>query len=59
MFLTQEELCELTGLVYPKKQIGWLRRNGYQFIVNNAGVPKVLSSHIEFKLGGIVQNIAY
>lgn len=41
MFLTAEQLRELTGYVKPSKQIEWLRRNAVPHFVNAAGRPVV------------------
>lgn len=46
MFLTKEDLQQLTGYKLSKKQTEWLRRSGISFIVNKFGNPMVLESHI-------------
>ena len=53
MFLTQEEIRELTGLAYNKRQVTWLAERGYKFEITVAGVPKVLRAHLEERLGGM------
>jgi len=52
MFLTQEDIRELTGFAYNAHQIKWLAEHGYKFEVNRAGIPKVLKSYLEERLGG-------
>lgn len=52
MFLTAEELRELTGYVYNCRQIDWLRRHNWKFEVTAQQRPKVARSYFEFRLGG-------
>jgi hypothetical protein len=47
MFLTQEELVELTGRKIKSKQIEELRRMGLPFWVNACGKPVVPVTAIE------------
>jgi hypothetical protein len=47
MFLTADELAELTGRKIKSKQIEALRRMGLPFHVNAVGKPVVPSSVIE------------
>lgn len=49
MFLTDEELAELTGYRQPGKQIAMLKRQGVPFHVNAAGHPKVARAILEGK----------
>ena len=51
MFLTTQELVELTDYKHPAKQIRWLREHGYRFEIGASGRPKVLRSEIERRLG--------
>lgn len=52
MFLTSQELAELTGYKYKSLQVKWLISHGYKFDVARDGRPKVLLSFIEHTLGG-------
>jgi hypothetical protein len=52
MFLTKEELRELTGYVYHCRQIDWLRRHNWRFEVTAQERPKVARSYFESRLGG-------
>ena len=52
MFLTRDELQELTGFKYPSKQIEWLRAEGFIFRVAADGHPRVLQSAVLKILGG-------
>lgn len=44
MFLTDEQLADLTGLKQPAAQIRWLQRNGVDHYVRADGKPRVLMS---------------
>jgi hypothetical protein len=47
MFMTDDELFELTGYRQPKKQIAMLKKQGVPFNVNASGHPKVARAVIE------------
>lgn len=51
MFLTQNDLIELTDRQMPSKQIEWLKQNGWKFAVSAAGRPKVSREYFSFKMG--------
>ncbi len=51
MFLTPEEIVELTDYKHAAKQIRWLCEHGYRLEVGASGRPKVLRSEIERRLG--------
>jgi hypothetical protein len=53
MFLTKEELRQLTGLARKAGQIAQLRRMGVAFYINAIGEPIVAKVTIE---GGIIKN---
>lgn len=42
LWLTREELAELTGYVQPAAQIRWLQKNGIHHTVRADGKPRVL-----------------
>lgn len=52
MFLTEDQLSELTGFIRPSKQIEWLQREGFEFRVAADGHPRVLRDHV-FRLMGV------
>ena len=52
LFLTPEELREMTGFCRPSKQIEWLRANGFSFRIAADGHPRVLASHVQRVMGG-------
>lgn len=51
MFLTREELYELTGRSRPSAQIRWLRLNGFEVLQRADGQPLVLRVAIMNKMG--------
>lgn len=53
MFLTGEELKELTGFVRAAKQLEWLRTNGWKFAEDAQRRPKVARTYFELRLGCI------
>ena len=52
MFLTKEEMIELTGYVFISRQIEWLRNHNWKFEVTAQRRPKVARSFFESRLGG-------
>jgi hypothetical protein len=52
MFLSPDDLASLTGYVRPSAQIRWLKSCRWPFVVGGDGVPKVLRSAVEARLGG-------
>jgi hypothetical protein len=51
MFLTAEELRELTGYTYNSRQIHWLRSHNWKFEVTAQQRPKVARSYFDSRLG--------
>lgn len=47
MFLTDEELRELTGYIQPSKQVAHLRAQRIPFHTNRAGHPRVARAVLE------------
>lgn len=52
MFLTKDEVAELTGYQKPSAQIRWLEAQQFGFVVGGDGVPKVLRQVVISRLGG-------
>ena len=52
MFLTDEELEQLTGTKRPSKMIKWLRAEGFTFRVDRNGWPVVSADHVKQVLCG-------
>lgn len=51
MFLNQEQIRELTGFIFPKKQAKYLAARGYSFELRADGKISILQKHVEEKLG--------
>lgn len=47
MFLTKEEVHELTGYVRSADQRKWLKTRGWKFEISRLGRPVVLRIHVE------------
>lgn len=52
MFLTPDDIADLTGRKQPKRQIAWLAQNAWKFAVGADGLPKVARSYAEERMGG-------
>ena len=52
MFLSKEEMIELTGYKNRPGQIRWLVERGYKFEIARDGRPRVLKAAIIKALGG-------
>lgn len=50
MFLTGDELRELTGYKLASAQCRWLESRGYPFETNASGKPRVLRSYVQQRL---------
>jgi len=50
LFLTTDELKELTDLKIPKAQMRWLDKHNYPYEISATGKPKVLRSFVMEKL---------
>ncbi|MBU2774301.1 DUF4224 domain-containing protein [Acidithiobacillus ferrooxidans] len=55
MFLTKDQIYELTGYQNRPQQISWLRENGYPFEIAGDGRPRVLTATVLAKLGAPAQ----
>lgn len=53
MFLTAEELTDLTGLKRPRAQLVWLRANGWPVEEDASGRPVLLRSVVEARMGAV------
>lgn len=58
MFLTPDEIAELTGLKRPRAQVFWLRANGWPVETDAAGRPKLLRSVVEARMGSVATQTA-
>ncbi|WP_324734107.1 DUF4224 domain-containing protein [Pseudomonas paeninsulae] len=52
MFLSAEEVSELTGYKKPSAQARWLKSEHFAFVVGGDGKLKVLRSVVVERLGG-------
>lgn len=50
LFLSRDELMDLTGRKIRSKVIAWLTENGYKYDVAADGWPKVLHAAVEARL---------
>lgn len=50
MFLTEQELIDLTGYHRPKSVRKWLDSNGYRYAVGADGWPRVLKESVYSRL---------
>lgn len=55
LFLSKEELHELTGYRLGKRQAAELKRRGWKFEVNAAGAPLVARAYFERRMVGEVR----
>lgn len=53
MFLTVEDLKDLTGCHRKAGMIAWLKDRRYPFEIGADGWPKVLKAFVQAKLGGV------
>lgn len=52
MFLTPDEVVEMTGYTKPSAQIRWLSAERFGYVVSSNGAPKVLRAVVVSRLGG-------
>jgi len=52
IYLTFEELKEITGRVKPSAQIRYLRSQGFTIIPRTDGTPLISRTHFEVMMGG-------
>jgi len=50
LFLSSQELTDLTDYKIPKAQIRWLDKNNYPYEIAASGKPKVLREYVMRKL---------
>lgn len=51
--LTDDEISDISGCIRRSDQISWLKSNGWLFILNRAGAPKIGRLYARLKLSGI------
>lgn len=52
IYLTVQELREITGRMKAAAQIRWLRRHGFTVLARADGKPLVSRAHFEARMGG-------
>lgn len=58
MYLTLQEMRDLTDRVSSRGQVAWLRRAGWPFVLSALGRPKVLRAFAE-KKGGLSTGVPF
>ncbi len=58
IFLTAEELVEVTGYKHAASQREWLDKNGWHYVLNAAGKPIVGRKYAEMRMSGITPTIS-
>jgi len=58
VFLTSDELKELTGFERASAQMRWLRQHCFPFEVGGDNVPKVLRSYVVSRFGGGAREVS-
>lgn len=53
MFLSDEEVAELTGYKRARDQVRWLERERFGFVIDGNGRPKVLREVVLARLGSV------
>ncbi len=56
MFMTPEEVADLTGYQKPSAQIRWLQAEKFGYVVGGDGQPKVLREVVLSRLGSVKPN---
>ncbi len=51
MFLTPDEVADMTGYTKQSAQIRWLTAERFGFVVSSSGAPKVLRAVVVSRLG--------
>ena len=57
IFLSSQELTDLTDLKIPKAQMRWLDKNKYPYEISASGKPKVLRSFLFNRLQSISNDL--
>lgn len=53
MFLSPDDLHELTGRMRKGAQVAWLRHNRWRFVLDADGNPKVSRAYFDHRMTGI------
>ncbi len=52
MFMTPDEVADMTGYLRPKDQVRWLQTEKFGYVIGADGKPKVLRQVVVARLGG-------
>ena len=52
MFMTPDEVADMTGYLRPKDQVRWLQDEKFGYVIGADGKPKVLRQVVLARLGG-------
>ncbi len=52
MFMTPDEVADMTGYLRPKEQVKWLNAERFGYVIGADGKPKVLRQVVVARLGG-------
>ncbi|MFO3723976.1 DUF4224 domain-containing protein [Pseudomonas sp. HLMP] len=52
MFMTPDEVADMTGYLRPKDQVRWLEKWKFGYVIGADGKPKVLRQVVLARLGG-------
>ncbi|MDF3163428.1 DUF4224 domain-containing protein [Pseudomonas proteolytica] len=59
--LAEEELAAITGYMIPSRQIDWLNKNGWKYVLTRSRRPVVGRVYARMKLAGVkpsAENVA-
>lgn len=59
--LTEEEIAAITGYMIPSRQIEWLNKNGWKYVLTRSRRPVVGRVYARMKLAGVkpsAENVA-
>lgn len=55
MFMTPDEVADMTGYLRPRDQIRWLEAERFGYVIGADNKPKVLRQVVIARLGGIAE----
>lgn len=55
MFMTPDEVADMTGYLRPKDQVRWLQAEKFGYLIGADGKPKVLRQVVLARLGGYAE----
>lgn len=55
MFMTPDEVADMTGYLRPRDQMRWLETERFGYVIGADGKPKVLRQVVIARLGGAAE----